>query len=124
MTSQQKTAVNVVFGAMTFGVEGAEQARVHDLKAAGDILDAFQKHGHNEIDTARAYGNGTSETMLGDLEWQKRGIVMDTKYFPTAGKPVRSMFCVPRLATDRCCRFPQDGTTLFATLQRCSVRTS
>ena len=88
MASEQKTAVNVVFGAMTFGEAGAEQARVHDLKTAGDILDVFQAHGHSEIDTARAYGNGTSETMLGDLEWQKRGIVMDTKYFPTAGKPV------------------------------------
>jgi len=97
MTSQQKTAVNVVFGAMTFGEAGAEQARVHDLGAAKEILDAFQKHGHNEIDTARAYGNGTSETMLGDLEWQKRGIVMDTKYFPTAGKPVRSMYRMSKM---------------------------
>ena len=60
---------------------------MHDLKTASAILDAFQKHGHNEIDTARAYGEGSSETMLGDLEWQKRGIVMDTKYYPTAGKP-------------------------------------
>jgi len=88
MASAQKTAVNVVFGAMTIGKAGAEQARVHDLKTAGQILDVFQKHGHSEVDTARAYGNGTSETMLGELEWQKRGIVMDTKYFPTAGKPV------------------------------------
>ncbi|EGP89260.1 unnamed protein product [Zymoseptoria tritici ST99CH_1A5] len=83
MTSQQKTAVNIVFGAMTIGKEGAEQARVHDLKTAGEILDIFQKHGHNEIDTARAYGAGSSEGMLGELEWQKRGIVMDTKYYPT-----------------------------------------
>lgn len=44
----------------------------------------FQKHGHNEVDTARAYGVGSSEEMLGELEWQKRGIIMDTKYFPTA----------------------------------------
>lgn len=65
---------------------GAEQSRVHDLKTASAILDVFQKHGHNEIDTARAYGEGSSETMLGDLEWQKRGIVMDTKYYPTVGK--------------------------------------
>jgi aflatoxin B1 aldehyde reductase len=63
---------------------GVEQARVHDLKEAGAILDIFQKYGHNEIDSARAYGAGSSEEMLGDLEWQKRGIVMDTKYYPTA----------------------------------------
>ncbi|EMC97999.1 hypothetical protein BAUCODRAFT_410420 [Baudoinia panamericana UAMH 10762] len=86
MASAQTSAVNVVFGAMTFGKEGAEQSRVHDLPTAGAILDVFQKHGHSEIDTARAYGNGSSEEMLGDLEWQKRGIVMDTKYYPTAGR--------------------------------------
>lgn len=62
---------------------GVEQARVHDLETAGAILDIFQKYGHNEVDTARAYGAGSSEEMLGDLGWQKRGIVMDTKYYPT-----------------------------------------
>ncbi|KAK5691983.1 hypothetical protein LTR97_011154 [Elasticomyces elasticus] len=87
MASTEKSAVKVVFGAMTFGKEGAEQARVHDLPTASAILDAFQKHGHSEIDTARAYGEGSSETMLGELDWQKRGIVMDTKYYPTADKP-------------------------------------
>jgi aflatoxin B1 aldehyde reductase len=81
-----KTALPIVFGAMTFGKAGIEQARVHDLKTAGAILDVFQKHGHSEVDTARAYGNGTSEEMLGDLKWQERGLVMETKYFPTAGK--------------------------------------
>lgn len=79
-------SLTLILGAMTFGKEGAEQSRVHDLKTAGDILDVFQKHGHSEVDTARAYGEGSSETMLGDLDWQKRGIVMETKYYPTAGK--------------------------------------
>ncbi|THX18513.1 Aldo/keto reductase [Aureobasidium pullulans] len=86
----QKTNINVVFGAMTFGKEGSEQARVHDLDTAGKILDIFQAHGHNEIDTARAYCEGTTETMLGDLDWQKRGLVMETKYYPTAGKSIPS----------------------------------
>lgn len=27
---------------------------------------------------------GSSEEMLGDLKWQERGIVLDTKYYPTA----------------------------------------
>jgi len=67
---------------------GAEQSRVHDPETAKAILDVFQKHGHNEIDTARAYGEGSSEEMLGELDWQKRGLVMDTKYYPTAGKSV------------------------------------
>lgn len=114
MTSNQKTTVNVVFGAMvseiiaidslregkgintiitnhlspkklqTFGKPGAEQSRVHDLSTAKAILDIFQSHGHNEVDTARAYGEGTSEEMLGELDYQKRKIVLDTKYYPTA----------------------------------------
>ncbi|KAI7156646.1 Aldo/keto reductase [Hortaea werneckii] len=88
MTAMQKTAVNIVFGAMTFGKEGAEQSRVHDADTAKAILDIFQKHGHSEIDTARAYGNGSSEEMLGDLQWQKRSLTMETKYYPTAGKGV------------------------------------
>lgn len=88
MTSSQKTNINVVFGAMTFGKQGSEQSRVHDPVTASKILDIFQAHGHNEIDTARAYCEGTSETMLGELDWQKRGLVMETKYYPTAGRPV------------------------------------
>jgi len=66
--------------------QGADQARVHTLPEASAILDIFQKHGHNEIDTARFYGAGSSEEFLGDLNWKKRGIVMDTKYYPTRGK--------------------------------------
>jgi len=61
-----------------------EQARVHDLKEAEAILDAFQKHGHNEIDSARGYGDGSSEEYLGELRWQDRGIVLDTKLSPGA----------------------------------------
>jgi aflatoxin B1 aldehyde reductase len=60
-------------------------ARVHAIAEAGKIVDVFQKHGHNEIDTARVYGNGSSERILADLDWQKRGILMDTKLYPNAG---------------------------------------
>lgn len=44
------------------------------------MLDVLQKHGHNEIDTARVYG--ASEEILGQLNWQERGIVMGTKLNP------------------------------------------
>lgn len=63
---------------------GAEQARVHDLKDCAEILDVFQKFGHNEIDTALVYGAGSSEQYLGQLDWQKRGLIMDTKFSPRA----------------------------------------
>lgn len=61
---------------------GAEQARVHTLEECGSILDVFQKYGHSEIDTAIVYGGGSSEQYLGQLHWQDRGIVMDTKFSP------------------------------------------
>jgi aflatoxin B1 aldehyde reductase len=34
---------------MTFGAEGKEGARVHDVKEIEAILDIFQEHGHNEV---------------------------------------------------------------------------
>lgn len=82
-----KSAVPVVFGAMTIG-NGAElgQARVTDINEAAKIIDVFQSHGHNEIDTSRFYGGGTSEEYLGKIGWQKRGLLMDTKVYPTKGK--------------------------------------
>ena len=79
------TKVKIVFGAMTIG-NGAEQSRVSDLKEAAKILDVFQSHGHNEVDTSRFYGSGSSEEYLAKLDWQGRGIAMDTKVYPTAGK--------------------------------------
>jgi aflatoxin B1 aldehyde reductase len=98
MVASPKTAVKVVFGAMTLGNKGKvlnslpssnlsfyigeDQVRVHDLKEAANILDVFQKHGHNEIDTAIIYGKGSSEQVLGQMQWQERGIIMDTKFAP------------------------------------------
>lgn len=50
------------------------------------MLDLFQSYGHNEVDSARVYGEGSSEEYLGDLDWQKRGIVMETKLYPAMFK--------------------------------------
>ncbi|KAE8440521.1 hypothetical protein EG329_007403 [Mollisiaceae sp. DMI_Dod_QoI] len=84
MAQPAKTSVDIVFGAMTLGKQGAEQARVHSLEDCAAILDVFQKYGHSEIDTAIVYGGGSSEQYLGQLHWQDRGIVMDTKFSPRA----------------------------------------
>jgi aflatoxin B1 aldehyde reductase len=106
MAQASKTSVDIVFGAMTLGKQGtvfqflsslysppllmtdskpgAEQARVHSLEECASILDVFQKYGHSEIDTAIVYGGGSSEQYLGQLHWQDRGIVMDTKFSPRA----------------------------------------
>jgi aflatoxin B1 aldehyde reductase len=81
--SRAKTKLPIVFGAMTIGKAGVEQARVHDLKDTGTLLDIFQKHGHKLVDTARIYGEGSSEEYLGELKWQERGLVVDTKLYPS-----------------------------------------
>ena len=73
MPPTQKSPLNIIFGAMTFGRAGTAQARVTSLSECGAILDIFQAHGHTEIDTARYYGSGTSEEYLGELNWQDRG---------------------------------------------------
>ncbi|KAK9428988.1 NADP-dependent oxidoreductase domain-containing protein [Lipomyces doorenjongii] len=86
MSSAAKTKLNIVFGAMTIGKPGVEQTRVHDLRDAAALLDTFQKYGHSEVDTARVYGQGSSEEYLGELKWQDRKLVMETKYYPTAGR--------------------------------------
>ncbi|GAA5910076.1 hypothetical protein JCM5296_007013 [Sporobolomyces johnsonii] len=81
-----RSRIAVTFGAMTFGGEGKAMSRVHDLETCGKMLDVFQRHGHIEVDTAIVYGEGTSEEYLGELEWKKRGLVMDTKLYPSTFK--------------------------------------
>ncbi|KAJ7775541.1 Aldo/keto reductase [Mycena metata] len=45
---EQKSALNVVMGAMTFGVPGSEGTRVDNKEDIEAILDVFLKHGHHE----------------------------------------------------------------------------
>ncbi|KAF2192470.1 Aldo/keto reductase [Zopfia rhizophila CBS 207.26] len=76
------TNIEIVFGAMTIGKEGIAQVRVSSLTEANAIIDNFQAHGHNEVDTSRFYGDGTSEEYLAAMKWQDRKLVMDTKFYP------------------------------------------
>ncbi|KAJ7200023.1 Aldo/keto reductase [Mycena pura] len=68
---------------MTFGEPGKDGVRVDDLASIEAILDVFLKHGHREVDTARNYGAGTSEQALGKIDWKEKGILMETKLYPT-----------------------------------------
>ncbi|CEJ57244.1 Putative Aldo/keto reductase [Penicillium brasilianum] len=79
--------LKIVFGAMSFGKPNTLGSRVHDIATAAEIIDLFQQHGHNEIDTARIYGGGSSEEMIADLAWKNRGLIVDTKLYPNAGGP-------------------------------------
>jgi len=81
---EQKSALNIVMGAASFGEAGQEAARIHDLRDVGAVLDVFQSHGHTEIDTARIYGGGTSEEYLGKIDWKERGLKLETKLYPIA----------------------------------------
>lgn len=79
---ETKTELKVVLGTMNMGKEGIPLTRVHDLKDCTAIVDVFQKHGHNEIDTARLYGFGSTEEYLAQMKWQERGLVVGTKLSP------------------------------------------
>ncbi|KAJ3796212.1 Aldo/keto reductase [Lentinula aff. detonsa] len=84
MTTQpvQKSQLNVVMGAMTFGKEGTMGARVHNVKDVEAILDVFVAHGHTEVDTSRTYAGGTSEELLGQIDWKTKGLKWETKLVP------------------------------------------
>ncbi|KDN49601.1 Aldo/keto reductase [Tilletiaria anomala UBC 951] len=69
---------------MTFGEEGNEQARVYDLQECQKILDIFKSHGHDELDSARMYADGTTEKYLKRLNIEAQGFKVATKNFPSA----------------------------------------
>lgn len=83
MVAEPKSELKVVMGAMTFGAADNKDSRVTDLKDVKAILDTFQKFGHSEVDTARVYTSGTSEEFLGEIGWKERGLIMETKLYPT-----------------------------------------
>jgi Predicted oxidoreductases of the aldo/keto reductase family len=63
--------------------------RIGDIAGANSMLDVFQKHAHNEIDTARVYGAGTTEEYLAEADWHERGLIMGTKLYPTARRDMK-----------------------------------
>ncbi|KAJ7826710.1 NADP-dependent oxidoreductase domain-containing protein [Mycena olivaceomarginata] len=67
---------------MTFGDPGIDGARVDNVQDIEAILDVFVKHEHTEVDTARSYSLGTSETILGKTNWQEKGITIASKLYP------------------------------------------
>lgn len=46
-----KTAVPLVFGAMTVGAKGNDQARITEVDHFQQILDVLKAHGQDEIDS-------------------------------------------------------------------------
>ncbi|KAF7363400.1 GTP binding [Mycena sanguinolenta] len=75
------TRVPLLFGTMTMGEAGAAGAvRNSDIHECNEILSVFASYGHKEIDTARMYGSGTTETLLSKLDLGHSSI--DTKVYP------------------------------------------
>lgn len=64
--------------------------RIQTLDDTKAVLDMLQKYGHDTVDTARVYGEGSSEEYLGALDCPSRGIKLDTKLYPTAIRPALS----------------------------------
>ncbi|KAJ3854062.1 Aldo/keto reductase [Lentinula lateritia] len=77
--AQPKTKLNIVMGAATFGEEGRTAVRIHDLDEIGALLDIFRLHGHTDVDTAYFYTEGTSEVVLGKIDWKSKGLKLETK---------------------------------------------
>lgn len=69
---------------MTLGDEGKEQSRVYDETTVKQILQTFASHGHDELDSARMYGQGSSERMLARVGAEAAGFKIATKTYPSA----------------------------------------
>lgn len=69
---------------MTLGDEGKEQSRVYDEATVKQILQTFASHGHDELDSARMYGMGSSERMLARVGAESSGFRIATKTYPSA----------------------------------------
>lgn len=84
------TRIPLIYGAGAFGAKGTLAARIHDLSECQKSIDCFVGKGIRVIDTARNYGDGTSEEYLGQLD--VKGAAIDTKaavYKPGDHSPQR-----------------------------------
>jgi len=77
--SQLTPRVPLIWGTMNMGYAGKSGVRMSDRHECQEILDTFFKYG-NELDTARAYGDGTTEQFLAELDLKDATI--DTKVYP------------------------------------------
>ncbi|KAG2368644.1 NADP-dependent oxidoreductase domain-containing protein [Suillus spraguei] len=76
------TRIPLLYGASQFTVPGPHSlgGRINTVEDAQKIIDVFTSHGHRQIDTARAYGGGTSEEIISELDL--KGCTVDTKIYP------------------------------------------
>jgi len=83
--------IAVSLGGIQFGVFPPLNGRPFPFPTTESImpmLDVMQKYGHHKLDTARIYGGGFSEKLLGDLDFKARGFRVGTKLYPTKSRPL------------------------------------
>ncbi|EGR45392.1 uncharacterized protein TRIREDRAFT_111058 [Trichoderma reesei QM6a] len=71
-----------ILGLMTYGPPTSPDNRVTTIEEFQTHLDAFQKHGYNELDTARIYSNGDQEAFTAKAGYKERGFEIATKSYP------------------------------------------
>lgn len=89
--SASSMELEIILGGIQFGKFSNMAGREPPFATALQItpmLDAFQAHGHSKFDTARIYGSGVSEQLLGEVQWQDRKLKIGTKLHPTKSRPL------------------------------------
>ncbi|KAM0461917.1 hypothetical protein ACHAO4_001106 [Trichoderma viride] len=73
----------VILGLMTYGPrEASPDNRVTTVEEFQQHLNAFQKSGYNELDTARIYSMGKQEAFSAQAGWKESGFKIATKSYP------------------------------------------
>ncbi|BFZ62163.1 hypothetical protein YB2330_003245 [Saitoella coloradoensis] len=76
--------VKIILGTGAFGQDTGPKAieSMTTVEEAREAIGLFKSYGHNELDTARNYGRGASEALLGHLNLGEEGILVNTKAHP------------------------------------------
>ncbi|KAG0220617.1 Aldo/keto reductase [Mortierella sp. GBAus27b] len=81
-----KTTPKIILGTMTFALESTPSStttvRVRGAENSAPFFKLFRDHGHDELDTARLYCHGDTETVMGELDLKDFKIA--TKVWPMA----------------------------------------
>ncbi|KAL3426666.1 aldo/keto reductase [Phlyctema vagabunda] len=81
-----KSTLPVILGALEWGCFDHIDGLVDPfptVESVAPMIDLFQSHGHNKLDTNRLYGLGRSEKLIGESDWETRGLTIETKLYPT-----------------------------------------
>ncbi|KAF8950893.1 hypothetical protein BGZ46_004269 [Entomortierella lignicola] len=84
--ASSRNSPKIILGSMTFGLEETNSVtstvRVRGVESVKSFVDLFHSHGHIEIDSARIYCGGDTETVLGQLGTDSYKVA--TKVWPGA----------------------------------------